>query len=95
MGDEGEEVDESWADGILELNGLSVESIAAAVIARRYEETGVDDPEARVETLWAVRRAVARTLTGKGAQERTLRQLLHSPGAGRSDLRPGLRAGAG
>ena len=70
MGDEGEEVDESWADGILELNGLSVESIAAAVIARRCEETGVDDPEARVETLWAVRRAVARTLTGEGAQRR-------------------------
>ena len=34
----------------------------------------------------AVRRAVARTLTGEGAQERTLRQLLHSPGAGRRDF---------
>ena len=55
--------------------------------------SGGDSPEARVETLWAVRRAVARTLTGEGAQERTLRQLLHSPGADRRDLRPGLRAG--
>ena len=51
-----------------------MESIAAEVIARRCDETGVDDPEARAETLWAVRRAVARTLTDEDAQERTLRQ---------------------
>ena len=76
VGDEGEEVDESWVDGILELAGLSVESIAAEVIARRCEKTGVKDPEATTETLWAVRRAVARALTGDDAQERTLRQIL-------------------
>ena len=76
VGNEDEEVDESWVDGILELTGLSVESIAAEVIARRCDETGVDDPEAAAETLWAVRRAVARTLTNEDAQERTLRQLL-------------------
>ena len=71
-----EEVDESWVDGILEPVGLSVESIAAEVIARRCEETDVDDPEARAETLWAVRRAVARTLTDEDENGRTLRQLL-------------------
>ena len=76
VGNDDEEVDESWVDGTLELAGLSVESMAAEVIARRCAETGVDDPEARAETLWAVRRAVARTLTGDDAQERTLRQIL-------------------
>ena len=75
IGAEGE-VDESWANGILEPVGMSVESIAAKVIARRCEETGVTDPDAGIETLWAVRSAVARTLTDEDAQERTLRQLL-------------------
>ena len=75
-GADGEEVDEAWVDGILEPVGLSVESIAEEVIARRCQETGVADPEADTETLWAVRRAVARTLTEDDAQERTLCQLL-------------------
>ena len=76
VGADGEEVDEASVDGILNPVGMSVESIAAEVIARRCDETGVDDPEARAETLWAVRRAVARTLTDEDGQERTLRQLL-------------------
>ena len=76
VGADGEEVDEASVDGILEPVGMSVESIAAEVIARRCEETAVTDPEAATETLWAVRRAVARTLTDEDAKERTLRQLL-------------------
>ena len=76
LGAEDDQVDEAWADGALEPVGMSVEATAEAVIARRCEETGVDDPEAATETLWAVRRAVARALTGDDAQERTLRQIL-------------------
>ena len=76
VGAECEEVDEETADRILKLARLSVESIAAEVIARRCAENGVNDPEASAETLGAVRRAMARTLTDDDGQERTMRQLL-------------------
>ena len=76
VGAEDEEVDESWADEILELAGLSVDSIAAEIIARRCEETGVDDPEVATETLWVVRKAVARTLLLEDGEHMTLRQIL-------------------
>ena len=75
IGADDEEVDDAWMAGILEPVGLSVASIAAEVIAKRCEETGVTDPEAVTETLWAVRRAVAKALTDEDEQ-RTLRQLL-------------------
>ena len=76
VGADDEEVDEAWVDGILEPIGMSVASIAAEVIAKRCEETGVTDPEAATETLWAVRRAVAKTLKDEDEHGRTLRQLL-------------------
>ena len=50
IGNDDEEIDESRTDGILEPVGLSVESIAAEVIARRCAEIGVADPEAVTET---------------------------------------------
>lgn len=36
----------------------------------------MDDPEAATETLWAVRKAVARTLLLEGGEHMTLRQIL-------------------
>ena len=76
IGDEGEELDEDGMALTLELAGLSVESTLEDVIARRCEETGVNDPEAATLTLWAVRKAVARTLVLEDGERMTLRQLL-------------------
>ena len=62
--------------GMLAIVGLSVEVLAEEVIARRCEETGVDDPEASPETMWAVRRAVSRGLVHEYHGTRTLGQAL-------------------
>ena len=59
VGTEGDEVGEEGVDGVLEIVGLLVEELAQEVIARRREETGVQDPEAAGETIWAVRKAIA------------------------------------
>ena len=71
-----DEPGEGEADGILQLFGLSVKSLAEEAIARRCVETGVKDPGAAAEAEWAVRRTVARTLTGEEAGDRIMRQLL-------------------
>ena len=71
-----DEPDEAEVDGVLELFGLSVKSLAEEAIARRCVETGVEDPGAAAEAKWAVRRIVARTLTGEKAGDRTMRQNL-------------------
>lgn len=64
------------ADGILELFGLSVKSLAEEAIAGRCAETGVEDRGVAAEAEWAVRRTVSRTLTGEEAEDQTMRQLL-------------------
>ena len=56
-----DEPDEAEVDGVLELFGLSVKSLAEEAIARRCAETGVKDPGAAAEAEWAVRRTVAST----------------------------------
>ena len=95
VGADDEEVDEASVDGILDPVGMSVESIAEEVMAQRREETGVTDPQAAAETLWAVRRAVARTLTDEGRKRQDPAPTAGcSPGQGRRGLRPGLRTGA-
>ena len=71
-----DESEEAEVDGVLELFGLPVKSLAEEAIARRCAETGVKDPGAAAEAEWAVRRTVARTLTGEEAGDRTMRQLL-------------------
>ena len=71
-----DEPDEAEVDGVLELFGLSVKSLAEEAIARRCVETGVEDPGAAAEAEWAVRRIVARILTGEEAGDRTMRQIL-------------------
>ena len=76
IGDEGEELDEDSMAFTLELAGLQVESIAEEAIAKRCEETGVNDPEAATLTLWAVRKTVARTLVLEDGERMTLGQLL-------------------
>ena len=75
-GDEGEELDEDTMAFTLELVGASMESIAEGAIAKRCEETGVNDPEAAALTLWAVRKTVARTLVLEDGERMTLGQLL-------------------
>ena len=88
VGTGGDEMEEEGVDGMLEIVGLSVEGLAQEVIARRCEETGVQDPEAAGETIWAVRRAHEYHGT------RTLRLVLvHSPSQERGDLRPRVRTG--
>ena len=71
-----DEPGEGEADGILQLFGLSVKSLAEEAIARRCAETGVQDPGAVDEAEWAVRRTVARTLTGEEVEDRTRRMVL-------------------
>ena len=75
---EGEETDDSSLiyRGVFPNFGAPARRRHGLWKSRRCEETEVDDPEARAETLWAVRRAVARTLTDEDENGRTLRQLL-------------------
>ena len=76
IGDDGEEPDEDSMAFTLELAGLQVDSTLEEAIAKRCEETGVTDPEAATLTLWAVRKAVARTLVLEDGERMTLRQRL-------------------
>ena len=68
-----DEPGEAGADGVLQLFGLSVKSLSEEAIARRCAETGVKGPGAAAEAEWAVRRTVARTLTGEEAEDRRMR----------------------
>ena len=70
-----DEPGEVEVDGILQLFGLPVKSLSEEASAQRCTETGVEDPGAAAEAEWAVRRTVARTLTGEEAEDRTMSQI--------------------